>query len=119
MNDTQIGFRLVACCILLVGAIWGFRKARGDARAWGTLQPSFVVTYSLIAYVWNMGLLAIYPSFVEGEGRNAFIAFSFLMAVMTAIAVLATFLLWYHLFKLFHWIAKQYCAAMVPRTGRR
>lgn len=100
MNPTQIGFLLILGAVLAGSAVVGFRVACKHKDPFGTFRPSFVALYAVLAYLWHTGTLAAFPSFVQAQGSNAFIAFPVLMMAVTAILAVISTLLWCGLFLL-------------------
>lgn len=102
VNDTQIGFSLIFGAAFVAGAIIGFRWAQRQK----TVGP--IAVYVILAYLWYVGTLAAYPSFVAGQGSNAFIGFSMLMIALTAAFTAGASVLWCGLFRSLAWAANAY-----------
>lgn len=112
MDDTHIGFLLILTVTLVAGCVCGFRMACGTKSPLGILNRDFVTMYAVLAYVWHMGALAAFPSFVNANGSNAFIAFPILVTVMTIIMTAVISLVSCGLFSALTWAANAYSRLM-------
>lgn len=108
MNDVQIGFSMVIAALMTAAAIIGFKVARGD-KQFGTRCE---VALWLFGFLWYAGTLAMHPSFVENQGRNDYLGYTFLMLVISVVVMAGGIVLWMGVFHFLSFAAKKFMQIM-------
>lgn len=109
MTDIHVmGLYLVLGVAFVIGAIVGLRMARGQKEWLSPVRP----WHAVLVYLWTVGVLGAYPSFMAEHTHLPSIRFALIMMTITFIVALVSAALWSAIFSVVRRAADAYSRRM-------
>ena len=101
---------MIVVAVALAGAVVGFHLATRSRNPFPARGSA--VALWLLGFLWYLGTLAIYPSFVAGGDRYPYLGFPVFVIILSALMMLAATMLWVGIFKILTLAAQKYTRVM-------